>query len=134
MESIETKTATVERHGEGLVVCRYKLGVPVDAFAVRENMEVRLRFKPVPKAVVSVFPDGLEIDSSLLQRDHYAQRSLSDAIDLLAIVLGSSLQVPIAELYLSYHPTRFSSRIFTDEAEAMAWITAEMAKLKQARP
>ena len=130
MEREETASAVVERISPELVMCRYKQGVKADAAAVRENLAARKRFPGrEPYAVVGVFPEDVDFDMSLLEHDHYGDIALNEVTQVLAIVAEGALFNPVARLYFAYHPTPFASKVFPNEAEAMAWVNARIKVL-----
>jgi hypothetical protein len=123
MEREETRSAVVERINPDLVICRYKEGVKVDAAAVRENLEARKRFPGhEPYAVIGIFPESVDFDMSLLERNHYSDIALNKVTQLLAIVAHGALFEPVANLYFAYHPTPFTSQVFPTEQEALKWV------------
>lgn len=127
MERIETASAVVERVDPDLVICRYKHGTLVNAAAVAENLEARLRFPgKEPYAVIGIFPGDVNFDMSLLEKNHYTGIALNQVTRILAIVAEDELFDPIAKLYFAYHPTQFSSRVFATEAEARTWVDAKI--------
>lgn len=128
MERVETPSAVVEKLGPDLVVCRYRHGVKVTADAVRENLEARMAFTgKEPYAVIGIFPEDVDFDMSLLERNHYTDIALNAATRVLAIVAEGSLFEPIAELYFAYHPTQFTSRVFPSEGPALSWVQERIA-------
>ena len=123
MEREETATAIVERVIPELVICRYKHGVKVNAAAVAENLEARMRFPGTePYAVIGIFPEDVDFDMSLLEKNHYTDIALNAVTQVLAIVAEGTLFDPIAKLYFAYHPTQFTSRVFASEQEATDWV------------
>ena len=113
----------VERINPELVICRYKEGVKVNAAAVQENLEARRRFPGgEPYAVIGIFPENVDFDMSLIERNHYSDIALNKVTQLLAIVAQGALFEPVANLYFAYHPTPFSSQVFPTEAEALKWV------------
>lgn len=128
---IETATAVLEREDGGLVVCRYKPEVNVDARAVAENLKARLSFPgKEPYAVIGIFPESVNFDMSLIQQDHYTDIALNEVTRILAIVAEGALFEPIARLYFAYYPTRFHSAVFQTEKEARAWVAEKMQALQ----
>ena len=127
METKETPSAVVERIHPDLVICRYKPGVKVDAKAVRENLDARMSFPgKEPYAVIGIFPQDVDFDMSLLTIDHYADGTFNELTRVLAIVAEGDMFEPIAQLYFAYHPTRFASRVFPSEKEALAWVNQKI--------
>ena len=127
MEREETATAIVERVIPELVICRYKHGVKVNAAAVAENLEARMRFPGTePYAVIGIFPEDVDFDMSLLEKNHYTAIALNQVTRILAIVAEDQHFDPIAKLYFAYHPTQFSSSVFATEAEARTWVDAKI--------
>lgn len=125
----ETATAFVERVTPDLVICRYKEGVRVNAAVVAENLAARMRFPgSAPYAVIGIFPEDVDFDMSLLERDHYMDIALNTVTQVLAIVAQGALFDPIVRLYFAYHPTRFNSAVFDNEAEAVLWANGRIAK------
>ncbi|MBK6410652.1 MAG: hypothetical protein IPO60_03070 [Flavobacteriales bacterium] len=132
MEREETASAIVERVDPDLVICRYKHGVKVNAAAVEENLEARLRFPgKEPYAVIGIFPGDVDFDMSLLEHDHYTGIALNQITRVLAIVAEDELFDPIARLYFAYHPTGFNSRVFHNEEDARTWVNARIQCVRE---
>ena len=130
MEREETASAIVERVNPELVICRYKHGIKVNAAAVRENLEARMRFPGKDAyAVIGIFPEDVDFDMSLLEQNHYTDIALNEVTRVLAIVAEGALFDPIAKLYFAYHPTQFDSQVFSTEKEALAWADQWIAVL-----
>ncbi len=132
MQQIETSSAIVQRVDTDLVICRYKHGAQVNAAAVAENLEARMRFPgSEPYAVIGIFPGDVHFDMSLLEKDHYTSIALNQVTRVLAIVAEDELFDPIARLYFAYHPTSFSSAVFPNEERARAWVDARIECVRE---
>ncbi|MCB0774358.1 MAG: hypothetical protein KDB93_13405 [Flavobacteriales bacterium] len=127
MERVETSTAFIELLNPHLVITRYKPAAHVTAEAVRENLEVRMAMPgPLAKAVIAIFPEDMDFDMSLLDRDHYMEQRYTESTLAMAVVSSGVLHQPLANLYIAYHPTSFKYRVFSDEREAIAWANEEV--------
>jgi hypothetical protein len=120
---IETPSAYVERMNRDLVVTRYKNGVKVDAAAIAENLRARMSFPgSEPYAVIGIFPEDVDFDLDLLDRDHYSDKDTSRLTRVLAIVAEGVLFEKIAHLYFAYHPPGFHAKVFRRLQEAVLWV------------
>ncbi|MGV9010968.1 MAG: hypothetical protein ACOH13_00095 [Flavobacteriales bacterium] len=132
MEQQETRTAVVHRVSPDLVVCRYKPGAIVDAEAVAENLQARLGFPgSEPYGVVGIFPEDVEFDMSVLDKDHYKKTVLNDVTQVLALVAHGELFDTIARMYLAMHPTKFASQVFRMELDAFFWVNGRIQELRE---
>lgn len=76
---------------------------------------------------MGIFPEDSEFDMTLLSEDHYCEIVLNDVTRSLAIVAEGSLFDTVAHLYFAYFPTKFPSRVFRTEAEALVWVNEQIA-------
>lgn len=129
MEQQETRSASVQRVSADLVVCRYKPGAVVDAGSIKENLQARLEFHgSEPYGVVGIFPEDVEFDMSVLDKDHYTKPVLTDVTQVLALVAHGELFDTIARMYLAMHPTKFASQVFRMEHDAFFWVNSRISE------
>lgn len=123
MEPVETDSATVERAHAELAICRYRPGTRVDATALGQNLQARMRHPGrEAHAVMAIFPEDVDFDIGLLENNHYTDLSLNEVTKVLAIVAHGSLYDRIAHLYTLNHLSTASNRVFRTELEARAWV------------
>ncbi len=119
---IDTRLATLERIGPQLVVIRYKPGAVIDAQGLREIIEVRrVRFGHDHYAVVAIVPESADFNMSMLETDHYKEGCEDDPMRVLATVVEDAFHRRMAELYVSYHPTEFHYKVFSQLQPAIIW-------------
>lgn len=122
-----TRLAHIVRSRPDLMEIRYKPGVTLDLAGVREIHEVRQRiFGDRPYASISIIPDDVDFELAVTQQDHYAANRGRDPLIAWAVVARSSTLDMIAKLYFSYYPQMFRVLTTTNEAEARAWINAQL--------
>lgn len=123
MEPEETSSARVERVHAELAICRYRPGARVDAAALGENLEARMRHPGrEAHAVIAIFPEDVDFDMVLLEKNHYTDLSLNEVTKVLAIVATGALYERIAGLYALNQLATASNRVFRTEAEARVWV------------
>ena len=78
---IETRLATMERVGPGLIVQRFRAGVKLDLVGFEENRVARHTLaEHGPHAMLTVFPEGIDFDLAVTTRDHFKpEQDKSDA-------------------------------------------------------
>lgn len=130
-ELIETRQATIERTADNVLEVRYKPGETLDAAGLCDvlNERERLCEGQGGQAVLAVIPPDADFQLSLMTTDHYKDRPVVDCTRLLAIAASSTMHERMASLYFAYFPQNFRTAIFTDEAEARAWLKGSMSEV-----
>lgn len=132
MQREETASAIVERVHSELAICRYHSGARVDASALGENLKARMRVAGREAyAVIAIFPENVDFDMNLLERNLYTDLSLNEVTRVLAIVALGALYDPIASLHSMNHLTSVANRVFRTEVEARAWVEMRIAEHAQ---
>ena len=128
-EQYETSIATIVRTRPDLMEIRYKPGCTMDMAGVKEIHEVRARiFGNRPYASLSLIPEDVDFQLDITQKDHYATDRSADPLVAWAVVSRGAMLEMIAKLYFSYFPQTFPVLTTNDEAEARAWIEAQLDK------
>lgn len=125
---IETRIATVERKGPDLLEVRYKPDVKLDLKSMEEVLAERKRLCPEgPRDVMAVFPPDVDFDMSVMTTDHYRDKGLEKCTRSLAIVANSAVNERFAGLYFAYFPQAFTTKVFSEEGDAMEWLAEQAA-------
>jgi hypothetical protein len=126
-QTAETRLAHIVRVRPDLMEIRYKPGVTMDMAGVKEIHETRKRlFGDHPYASLSLIPDDVDFELAITQQDHYAVNRPKDPLLAWAVVARGAMLDMIAKLYFSYFPQTFPVLTTNDEAEARAWIAAQL--------
>lgn len=124
---METGSAVILRVSPELIICRYKPGAKVDRASAQGNLQARMSLPGgVPHAVVTIFPEGSEFGTSLLDMNHYEPCEVAERTRLVAFVAEDPAMDAMIKLYFAHHPTNVAKRVFASEAEAMDWVQGEL--------
>jgi hypothetical protein len=127
LQYVETGSAVILRVSPELIVCRYKPGAKVDRASAQGNLQARMSLPgEVPHAVITIFPQGTEFGTSLLDLDQYATNEVAQRTRLLAFVAEDPSMDAMINLYFAHHPTTVTKRVFASEAEAMDWVLGQL--------
>lgn len=124
---IETRLATMERVGPGLIVQRFRAGVKLDLVGFEENRVARHTLaEDGPHAMLTVFPEGIDFDLAVTTRDHFKPEQDNLQLVALALVAHDTLAGSVVQLFFSYFPQVFTHALFENEAEALSWLRAQL--------
>jgi hypothetical protein len=121
----ETRLAHLSFRDAGILVIRFKYGVPLDLEGVVEVLEERIRVSAgTPRLVCTILPQDLDADIKVSVTDH--GRWVKKVTLAEATVAPSIYQSRLAGLYYVHFPQPFPTNVFVEEQEAMAWLEAQI--------
>ncbi len=120
-KTIETATATVELRNDGIVEIRMKDGAEETLETVKQIERATLELAEGTVSILAVL-GGMK--SVTAEARYYIGRSdaLSGHIRRSALVVASPVSRVIGNVYLMLSSSRTPTRIFTSEADAVAWL------------
>lgn len=123
MESnvIETRTARIWLGEDGILRVFNKPGVKIDLPAAKENIAASMRTTEGRKAPMLIGLDGIK---SIGQdaRELFAGKDGAEPSLCQALLVGSPFSKVIGNFFLGINKPVFPTRLFTSEADALAWL------------
>jgi len=128
-QRIETPTAIIERSGDRLIEQHFKAEARFGPGVIDRNRKARWKLaEGEPHLVLIVLPHELPVHPPAMNEDHFRQDSEARLIIALAIVAPSMQQNTAAKFYFRYYAQAFEARVFEEEAEARAWLSAVLER------
>jgi hypothetical protein len=124
MDTNETSTARYTLRSDGIIVQTVKTGARQELKDAKENIALYLRLAGGQKRALLV--DLRESGATGRGvREYYAQ----NAVHLVAsaFLIGSSLSRMIGNFFINLNKPVSPCRLFTDEADAIAWLKQKLA-------
>ncbi|MBK8498282.1 MAG: STAS/SEC14 domain-containing protein [Flavobacteriales bacterium] len=111
-----------------LIEQRYHpLAIPSPAlFLEARKARERITRKAGPSAVLIVLPLEMPVDPPSTNVDFFRQESQMRSILALAVVAESAVVNAATKFYFRYHAQSFEAKVFTEEAEARAWLQEQL--------
>jgi arginyl-tRNA--protein-N-Asp/Glu arginylyltransferase len=126
---VETRLAEMRLTMEGhLIEVHYREGMDLDQEGL---MEVQLRRGELTRercAMIAFFHAGTLSDVKVMNVDYFGLTNANEQLIALAIVTQDALGDAMSNVYYSYHPQTFPTRLFRSEKEAREWISEELAR------
>ncbi|MFN6114814.1 MAG: hypothetical protein ACK46G_00660 [Flavobacteriales bacterium] len=126
---VETRLAEMRLTMEGhLIEVHYREGMDLDQEGL---MEVQLRRGELTRercAMIAFFHAGTLSDVKVMNVDHFGLTNANEQLIALAIVTQDALGDAMSNVYYSYHPQTFPTRLFRSEKDAREWISEELAR------
>lgn len=122
-QTIETRLAIMALTVPGFVEQRFRTTVKLDREGFEENRRARQELAGSgPYVMMSVLPEDLDFDLSVLNADHFGAKEEVAGLSALAVVAQGRLAQGIAGIFFKYFPTQFPAQVFSTEDEARAWL------------
>lgn len=119
---MNARNATLELHGQELLIIRLIDGVHIDNEAIAEVMHgMTLAHECGPLSVVIVIPEDIRIDPKAVCTDHRPRLLPRMRVNALAVVTTSLTAATMTELYFAFFPSMAPVRLFRELNEACAW-------------
>ncbi len=126
---VDTRLAEMLLSERGRVIeVRYREGMDLDEEGL---MEVQLRRGGLTSdrcAMIAFFHAGTLSDLKVMNVDYFGRTNANAQLIALAIVTQDDLGEAMSNVYYSYHPQTFPTRMFRSEADARKWIAEELAR------
>lgn len=115
--------ATIQLVEEGLIELRYRPDAKLTIAGMRDLLQTRILLcGTVPHKVLSFLPDGIDFDKALMDQNLYGDPISVATTRAMAIVVTDPVNTHMLELFFAYYPAQFPMRLFSQEAEARAWL------------
>lgn len=127
-QTIELPHAVVTRARPDLVEARMKPGATITVDGLHAVYAARKKLcGTAPHAMLFVATESVGFDMDTM---HHEYIQGEDAVVAIAVVLHATVMEMLTKLYFTYFPQRFQTFATNDEAEARAWIEAQLASIK----
>jgi hypothetical protein len=125
---IHTKLADmILTTGGRLIEVHYRPGLDLDEEGLMEVQVRRGELTTNRCAMIAFFQPDTLADLGAMQVDYFGKTDANAQLIALAIVTQDNLGEAMSEVYYSYHPQTFPTRVFRSEADARAWIADRLA-------
>lgn len=125
VERVDCRSGSVERAPSGIIVVRFREGVALDLAGVNEIIAERVRMAAGRRsAVMVVMAADTQTEISVNITDHGDR--VADTTLAEALVAPSAVVQQLGDLYYTFFQHSFPVAIFATEAEAAAWLEAQM--------
>ena len=126
---IETTIATVQRMGTDRVDVRFRPSTTLTVSGIQEIVQARQAMANGTRSrVLFVFTtDGTDFDMSMITTNYYAGLPVEQFTLATAWATRNEHNDRFARLYFAYFPSPVPNAIFQEEAEAVAWLDAQVA-------
>jgi len=129
MKELETRLAVMRLTHDGrLIEVHYREGLDLDVEGLMEVQLLRGELTTQRCAMIAFFQPNTLADISVMQEDYFGKTNANAQLIALAIVTEDNLGEAMSNIYYSYHPQTFPTRIFRNEQEARAWVTEELSR------
>lgn len=78
--------------------------------------------------MIAFFHAGTLSDVKVMNVDYFGLTNANEQLIALAIVTQDALGDAMSNVYYSYHPQTFPTRLFRSEKDAREWISEELAR------
>ncbi len=120
---VETGQALVERTAEGLMEIRFKPDMVIDLQGFGEAIMAKRGIgHGQVHDVMIVLPEEAELDIRAITMGPEAIVGACKFTRRLAFVAPGPANMEMAEIHFRYHPRDYTTRVFSNEAEARAWL------------
>ena len=129
IEPTEARTAIahLRRVRPDLVEIRYDRGCTLGGPELAETQEARRRLMGEgPYATLTIIPEDVDFQLAAMNTDHAAADRSQGRLVATAVVCRASMIEMLVKLYFSYFPQLHRIRVTDDEAEARAWVEAQL--------
>jgi hypothetical protein len=124
-DKVDIRLATLERLANGIVVIRFRTGVPLDLEGVQEVVTERVKMasgRRIP--VMVVLGPETESDIRVNITDH-GPRVVNTTLAEAVVAPEGTVQ-RLADLYYTHFHHPFPTAIFGTEDEALGWLSAQL--------
>lgn len=118
---VETRACVFELDPRGFVRATMRAGVEMELVDAREAIAATARLTGGKRVPVMVDTRGLRRESKEA-RDHFLSAEAAQVASAVALIVGSPVSRMIANFFLRSGKLPTPTRLFTDEAEAAAWL------------
>ena len=127
-EQAHTRWGALTRCRTNTIELRFTSGIRLDNAALAEVITARKQMQgDTPVGLLLIIPSETELDLSIIGTDHLRTHQATDNVLAFAVVARSAVSEVLLRLYKAYYPTLFRAEVFTDEAEAGAWLREQTA-------
>ena len=124
---IETKGASLFFEDNKYLHVIFKSKVSIDLELAKEISEATFKLTTdIPHGNIVDTRKGMFISSEA--RKHFAEQKSVGLVGI-AIFINSKVQSGLANLYFKFTKRQVENKLFTDEAEAKAWIDSKLKKI-----
>jgi len=120
-DAIETTTAYLSMHPDGILVFRYKDGVTEILESARENKEASERLVgdrgPVPLLIDFARAKGQTAEA----REYYTSKAVPSRIRV-ALLIRSPVSRVLGNVYMGLTKNPVPTKLFTSEEKAVRWL------------
>ena len=126
---VDTRLAEMLLSERGRVIeVRYREGMDLDEEGL---MEVQLRRGGLTSdrcAMIAFLHAGTLSDLKVMNVDYFGRTNANTQLIALAIVTNDELGEAMSNVYYSYHPQTFPTRMLRSGPDARKWIAEELAR------
>ncbi len=127
-EQVRIRWATLTWLCPNTIELRFTSGIRLDMAAIAEVITARKRMQgDTSVGLLLIIPSDTELDMAIIGTDHLRVHQATDKVLAFAVAARSAVSEVLLRLYKAYYPTLFRAEVFTDEAEAGAWLRDQVA-------
>lgn len=128
MIKLDTRLAAMHLSAAGrLIEVHYREGLDLDEAGLLEIQQRRGELTTERCAMIAFFQPGTLGGVAVMSHDYFGITNANEQLIALAIVTEDQLGEAMSGIYFSYHPQTFPTKVFRSTAEAMEWITEQLA-------
>lgn len=132
-QTSRTPYAELTRTSQDILEIRFTPGTVLNTSGIATVIGERKRLcEDRPTGLLLIVPSDVELDIGIIDTDHLKVNHATDRVLGFAVVAGSVMAETLLRLYKAYYPTPFQADVFTDEAEARAWLGERVAEALKA--
>ena len=128
-DPIETRQAWITRTAGDLVEVRFKPEATLEAEGLGEAIMAKRELCGADGVnVLMILPADMEVDIRAVTADPQAVIGPCKSSMRTAVVAGGGLNPKLVAIHLRYHMYDHPTEVFTEEADARAWLSREAPK------
>ena len=125
-----TAIATLVRARPNLLEIRYDAGSTMTIWTVTEAQEMRRRIMDEARyGTLTLIPEDVDFQMNTMKVDHLAADRSQAQIMATAVVARANMLEMLVKLYFSYYPAMHRILVTDNEAEARAWLDAQLEEI-----
>ncbi|MBZ0205867.1 MAG: hypothetical protein K8H89_06045 [Flavobacteriales bacterium] len=129
---VRTSIAILKRMRPDHIEVHYLSGAMLNTAGLAEVRKARRELMGnAPYSMLSIIPEDVDYAASAMSVDHLADDRKEGALLAIAVVAHANMMEMILKLYFSYYPQLNRIKVTPSEADARAWLKAQMEEIGQ---
>lgn len=127
---IETDIATIRLVSDRCIEQCYREDARFDTGAMEGDRKAREELVGGRSyGLLSIIPEGVEVQPSSSNTDHFRVESVDRRILAMAVVTNGEAMYVVCKFYFRYYPQSFPVEVFDDENAAREWLNDRMSRI-----